>query len=130
MQTHSQTHTQRAWLLNTRGLTRYSSAMCSEYCCIPSTQYAQHIALLISLTLSLSVFLVCPRSLSTSLPPSCSPPSVTRTSFPQHPFLQTLLPTLIPQCHLFPFDSSTLPGSHHQMHLYCCFIAFTPFVFT
>lgn len=55
-------HTQKAWLLNTRGLTRYSSAICGEHCCIPNTQYAQHIIFLIFLSLSLSVFLLCPSS--------------------------------------------------------------------
>lgn len=53
MQTHTEAHRERPWLLDTRRLTRYSSAMCDEYCCITSTQYAQHISLLISLTLSL-----------------------------------------------------------------------------
>lgn len=68
----TKTHTQNAWLLNTRGLTRYSSAICGEHCCIPYTQYAQHIIFLISLTLSLSVFLLFPLFLSPSLPHLCS----------------------------------------------------------
>lgn len=55
MHSHTQARTQRVWPLSARGLTRYSSAMCGEYCCIPCTQYARHITLLISLTLSLSV---------------------------------------------------------------------------
>lgn len=68
----TKTHTQKAWLLNTRGLTRYSSAICGKYCCIPGTQYAQHIILLISLTLSPSVFLLCLLSLSSTSPHLCS----------------------------------------------------------
>lgn len=53
-----------SWLLDTRGLTKYSSAMCGEHCCIASTQYARHI----TLPISLSLFCSCPLSLSTSSP--------------------------------------------------------------
>lgn len=69
-ETHTCGHTLRDThrALSTRGLTRYSSAICDEYCCIPCTQYAQHISHLISLLLSLTACLLDPLSLSPSLP--------------------------------------------------------------
>lgn len=72
--THSDTYTEM--LANSKGLKMYSFAMCGEYCCIPSTQYAQHITLLICLTLSLRVFPLCPLLLHHHLPslPSSSSP--------------------------------------------------------
>lgn len=102
-QTHTQAHTQRAWLFNTRGLTRYSSAMCGEYCCIPHTQYAQHITLLISLTLSFSV----------------------SSSYALTPFLHQCLPSARPLLLLFYFIFPNLPsllsplGCSLFMHYLC-----------
>lgn len=72
--------------------------MCGEYCCIPGTQYAQHNARLISL--SLALFLLCPLSCSSSTPPFCSPSPPSSllhffsTSPPRHSPLGTVCPSL------------------------------------
>lgn len=139
-QTHTQAHTQRAWLFNTRGLTRYSSAMCGEYCCIPHTQYAQHITLLISLTLSFSV------SSSYALTPflhQCLPSArplllLFLFYFPQSPFpiipfrLFTVHALSLYPWHLFPLDLSISFFSiyPYKMPLCCYLIAFAFFAFS
>lgn len=85
--------------------------MCGEYCCIPSTQYAQHITLLICLTLSLPVFLLRPFSLHhhlLSLPSSSSAPFFLFTT-PLRNCHPLPLQAFLSPASLFLLDLSTIP---------------------